>query len=79
MESFWKYVVSEGVAGFDDEYAIKILNQPMPDSLAIKVGAKKVLHMPNIGKVKELVYNYKYNKELKKAWRRKWLVRNCRY
>ena len=40
-KAFDSMLVSEGVAGFDDEYASKILNQPMPDSLAIKVGAKK--------------------------------------
>ena len=40
-KAFESMLVSEGVAGFDDEYASKILNQPMPDSLAIKVGAKK--------------------------------------
>ena len=40
-KAFDSMLISEGVAGFDDEYASKILNQPMPDSLAIKVGAKK--------------------------------------
>ena len=40
-KAFDSMLVSEGVAGFDDEYASKILNQPMPDALAIKVGAKK--------------------------------------
>ena len=40
-KAFESMLVSEGVAGFDDEYASKILNQPMPDALAIKVGAKK--------------------------------------
>ena len=40
-KAFDSMLVSEGIAGFDDEYASKILNQPMPDALAIKVGAKK--------------------------------------
>ena len=34
-------LVSEGIAAFDPEYAEKILNQPMPDALAAKLGAKK--------------------------------------
>ena len=34
-------IVSEGISGFDDEYASKILNQPIPDALAVKIGAKK--------------------------------------
>ena len=34
-------LVSEGVNGYDDEYAIKILNQPMPDALAKKLGVSK--------------------------------------
>jgi len=34
-------LVSEGVNGYDDEYAIKILNQPMPDALAKKLGVPK--------------------------------------
>ena len=40
-KAFDSMLVSEGVSSFDDEYASKILNQPMPDALAIKVGAKK--------------------------------------
>ena len=34
-------IVQEGISGYDDEYAIKILNQPMPDSLAKKLGVPK--------------------------------------
>ena len=34
-------IVKEGISGYDDEYAIKILNQPMPDSLAKKLGVPK--------------------------------------
>ena len=40
-KAFESILVSEGVSNFNDEYALNILNQPMPDSLAIKVGAKK--------------------------------------
>ena len=40
-KAFESILVSEGISGFDDEYASNILNQAMPDSLAIKVGAKK--------------------------------------
>ena len=40
-KAFESILVTEGVEGFDDEYASNILNQAMPDSLAIKVGAKK--------------------------------------
>ena len=34
-------LVEEGISSFDDEYALKILNQPMPDNLARQVGAKR--------------------------------------
>ena len=34
-------IVAEGVAGYDDEYASKILNQPMPDALTFKLGVPK--------------------------------------
>jgi len=34
-------IVQEGISGYDDEYAIKILNQPMPDSLTKKLGVPK--------------------------------------
>jgi len=34
-------IVSEGINENDPEYAARILNQPMPDRLAIKLGAKK--------------------------------------
>ena len=40
-KAFESILVTEGIEGFDDEYASNILNQAMPDSLAIKVGAKK--------------------------------------
>ena len=34
-------IVTEGINNNDSSYAFKILNQPMPDRLAIKLGAKK--------------------------------------
>ena len=34
-------LVDEGINAYNDEYAFQILNQPMPDSLAKQVGAKK--------------------------------------
>ena len=34
-------IVTEGINNSDSNYAAEILNQPMPDRLAIKVGAKK--------------------------------------
>ena len=34
-------IVQEGISDYDDEYAIKILNQPMPDSLTKKLGVPK--------------------------------------
>jgi len=34
-------IVSEGINQNDPEYAARILNQPMPDRLSIKLGAKK--------------------------------------
>ena len=34
-------IVAEGIAQNDPEYAARILNQPMPDRLSIKLGAKK--------------------------------------
>ena len=40
-KAFESILVSEGIESFDDEYASNLLNQPMPDSLAFKVGAKK--------------------------------------
>ena len=44
-------IVSEGINQNDPEYAARILNQPMPDRLAIKLGAKKgttyAEHWPN--------------------------------
>ena len=38
---FESMIVAEGVAGYDQNYATNILNQPMPDALAAKLGAKK--------------------------------------
>ena len=40
-KAFDALVVSEGVKGYDDEYAAKLLNQPMPDALAFKLGVPK--------------------------------------
>ena len=44
-------IVSEGINQNDPEYAARILNQPMPDRLSIKLGAKKgttyAEHWPN--------------------------------
>ena len=55
-KAFESIVVAEGIEQNDSSYAEEILNQPMPDSLAIKVGAKKgttyAEHWP--GKVKDL-------------------------
>ena len=34
-------IVTEGINNNDSGYAAEILNQPMPDRLAIKLGAKK--------------------------------------
>ena len=40
-KAFEATIVAEGVAGYDDEYASKILNQPMPDALTFKLGVPK--------------------------------------
>ncbi len=40
-KAFDATIVSEGINENDPEYAARILNQPMPDRLAIKLGAKK--------------------------------------
>ena len=40
-KAFESLIVAEGINQSDPEYVEQILNQPMPDRLAIKVGAKK--------------------------------------
>ena len=40
-KAFESLIVTEGINQSDPEYVEQILNQPMPDSLAIKLGAKK--------------------------------------
>ena len=40
-KAFETTIVAEGVAGYDDEYASKLLNQPMPDALTFKLGVPK--------------------------------------
>ena len=72
-KAFESIIVAEGIEQNDSSYAEEILNQPMPDSLAIKVGAKKgttfAQHWP--GKVKDLKqqikdgYTKKIDNELK--------------
>ena len=67
-KSFESIIVAEGINENDSDYATRILNQPMPDSLAIKVGAKKgttfAQHWP--GKVKDLKQKIKdgYTKKI---------------
>jgi len=55
-KAFESIVVAEGINENDSDYATRILSQPMPDRLAIKVGAKKgttyAEHWP--GKVRDL-------------------------
>ena len=67
-KAFESIIVAEGINENDSDYATRILSQPMPDSLAIKVGAKKGTtyadHWP--GKVKDLKQKIKdgYTKKI---------------
>jgi len=67
-KAFESIIVAEGIEENDSDYATRILSQPMPDSLAIKVGAKKGTtyadHWP--GKVKDLKQKIKdgYTKKI---------------
>ena len=67
-KAFESIIVAEGINQSNPEYAEQILNQPMPDRLAIKVGAKKgttfAQHWP--GKVANLKQQIKdgYTKKI---------------
>ena len=67
-KAFESILVAEGINQSDSSYAEQILNQPMPDRLAIKVGAKKgttfAQHWP--GKVADLKQQIKdgYTKKI---------------
>ncbi len=66
-------IVTEGINSNDSSYAAQILNQPMPDRLAIKVGAKKgttyAEHWPNkVGDLQQQIkdgYTKKIDNDLK--------------
>ena len=67
-KAFESIIIAEGINQSDSSYAEQILNQPMPDRLAIKVGAKKgttyAKHWP--GKVADLKQQIKdgYTKKI---------------
>jgi hypothetical protein len=67
-KAFESIIIAEGIEENDSDYATRILSQPMPDRLAIKVGAKKgttyAEHWP--GKVKDLKQKIKdgYTKKI---------------